>query len=433
MKKIYIILMILGAFFAACNPNKDIYESLDSKDVPYNESFDITLTDADYATLKTLIRKYAENEEDSTFGNEVGTYLSFSNKRLASKWIPYFLAQSFIALDSNSKINVTYNYAVSEYSSLTAYTITTTDFILMMLYDKEFTSVNTPAEFLPTFFEDKYGATQDSIIYVTAKYKNTDDTYVDSVMLYTRDAESWHYIENQYRLLAADYNSMGTPGANDYFTSSDPAKNYLPTFLKLKFPYSKAGDEKLIQYSYFTDYTQKLYEAYYFDGSEWTSSKPKTDQFIHTGTAWAFDPTVYYTMVKADYQIMVDYVANTPAIVAYLDPVYFANTEWYWGASAYYGNIDLRATKHRTYDPEGIYAVLSDEQLFELEMERLKEAAVIVAEAKFPNQQPLSNGIQVYYFINMKTYQPGYYYYDFKVKCVDVGQFEFEEGPIPTK
>lgn len=437
MKNISIIIIIsLVAFFSACNPNKDIYQTIDDNKVPYNETFEMTLSDADYATIKKLALLKAENKQDSTMANDIATYLSFSETRDVSRYMPDFLASSFLALDSSSAVTVKYNYAVNEYDSLVSYTLTDDDYVAMggtVAIDSAFSAADTPANNLPAFIENLSNV-QGYVFLAVARFKDTDGSVRDTVLCYTRSETAWSYISNQYNLYDADYADMGAPSYHNNFSSSEPATKYVPTLLGMKFPYAASGTQKLVSYDYYTgSATIKVIDVYLFDGVNWKNSTVKSDQFIHNGTEWLFDPTVYYVMTKPDYQLIVDYVTNTPALSIYLDPQYPANTEWYYCASAHYGNFDIRVNSRRNNDPEGIYSEMSDEEINELSFKRMGEAAVIMANAKFTDAQPISNGVQVYYIINMKTYQPGYYFYDVKIKCIAPGQFEYFEGPTEVK
>lgn len=437
MKNISIIIIIsLLAFFSACNPNKDIYQTIDDNKVPYNETFEMTLTDADYATIKKLALVKAENKQDSTLANEIATYLSFSKTRDVSIYMPDFLSASFLALDSSSAVTVSYNYSVNEYDSLVSYTLTDDDYVAMggtVANDSAFSAAGLPSAFLPAFIEST-SSVQGYVFLVKARFKDANDIIGDTVLCYTRSETAWAYISNQYNLTDSDYDNMGAPSSYNNFSSSEPATKYIPTFLSLKYPYAANGTEKLVSYNYYTgSATVKAVDVYKFDGVNWKNSTVKSDQFIHNGTQWLFDPTVYYVMTKPDYQLIVDYVANTPALSIYLDSNHPENTEWYYCSNAYFGNFDIRLNSRKNNDPEGIYAEMTDDEINELSFKRMGEAAVIMANAKFTDAQPVSNGVQVYYIINMKTYQPGNYYYDVKIKCIATGQFEYVEGPTEVK
>lgn len=60
-----------------------------------------------------------------------------------------------------------------------------------------------------------------------------------------------------------------------------------------------------------------------------------------------FDNTDGITMLKSDYQVIVDYVKNDQ-VLSKLDPSTFKDSEYYFGASAYYSNFDIRNEKHHS-------------------------------------------------------------------------------------
>ncbi len=63
-----------------------------------------------------------------------------------------------------------------------------------------------------------------------------------------------------------------------------------------------------------------------------------------------YDPAKGLTMLKSDYQIIVDYVKNHPEL-SKLDESAYNDSEYYFGASAYYSNFDIRSGKyHSTFN-----------------------------------------------------------------------------------
>ena len=65
---------------------------------------------------------------------------------------------------------------------------------------------------------------------------------------------------------------------------------------------------------------------------------PENDKLFSAGK-------YYVTMTTSDYQIIVDYVKNRSELAA-LDPSTYDDSEYYFGASAYYSNFDIRDGKH---------------------------------------------------------------------------------------
>jgi hypothetical protein len=433
MKKYIIYTFIIGILLAGCNPNKDIYENIKNNTPDYHTDFSITLSDADYATISDLAVDAAETDEEIAKAESIAENLYFSVRVPASNYIGAFLDQEYIAPDSTSSCKVTFNYSVNEYDSLSLFTLTADDYTAIggvVADSAAFTYNELPSEYLPDYLAT-LDQTGNYICYVTCSYWANDTTLIDTAMAYEYINDEWAVNPDVYTITDQDYESMGSPGTYHNFSSSALPENYLPIFLNLKFPYESVGSKMFIVYKYYASgKTNILMDGWYYKGStQWVNSLPKTEQFIHNGTQWLFDPTVHHTMVKADYQIIVEYVAAHPDLNVYMDPVY-NNTEYYYGASYFYENFDMRLYKRRDNDPFGLLTGLTDDEVRVVITERLKEGIGIFLELRFPDAQPVSNGIQVYYEVYYATYEPGDYFYKMKFKCTDVGQFEYVEGPI---
>jgi hypothetical protein len=432
MKRNILYLIILGVYFSACNPNKDLYENIKSHTPPYHTTFGITLADGDYKTISDLALDVTETPEEIANAQSIANRLMFSVNVPASDYIGAFLDQEYIAPDSTSTVKVTYNYSVNAFDSLSLYTLSEADYTAIggVVADSgAFTYNELPGEYLPNFL-NALDQTDNYIFYITCHYWKDDATMIDTSLAYQYVNTGWVLNENVYTITDADYESMGYPGTYHNFSSSQSPDRYLPIFLSLKFPYAVEETTMFIVYKYYASgKTSVLMDGYYYTGTDWVNKLPKSDQFIHNGTQWLFDPTVHYTMTETDYQILVDYIAQHPDLNSYLDQEYF-DVEYYYGASYYYGNFDMRLTTRRNNDPLGYLTGLSDEEVRVVLTDRLKEGLGIFLGLRFPEAQPVSNGIQVYYEVSYATYEPGDYFYKMRFKCTDVGTFEYDEGPI---
>jgi hypothetical protein len=240
----------------------------------------------------------------------------------------------------------------------------------------------------------------------------------------------WKTVDGVYVLTEDDYMEMGV-GQYNSFSDKETLYHALPIFLKHKFPYASNEDIRIVAYNFYANSQTNLhYTAYEYLTNNWVKDTPVADQFVHNGTQWMFDPTVKHTMVKEDYDILVQYVKNNedPAIAAYLDANY-GNTEYYFGASAYYDNFDLRLYKRKDNDPAGFLAGMSDDEIVAELFNRIKDGIGIMCEIKYPDAVPTSNGLQVYYEIYFATYEPGDYFYKIRYKVTNIGEFEYESGP----
>lgn len=86
---------------------------------------------------------------------------------------------------------------------------------------------------------------------------------------------------------------------------------------------------------------------------------------------------------------------------------WYGDSEYYFGASDYKDNFDIRITKRRSTDPD-TYSNLSDEEALALIWERVKEGIIIFLSNKYPNAVPTVEGIDVHYFITFWTFEDGY-------------------------
>ena len=425
MKKISFFAILITLFFAACNPNKELYQQLDAAREPYHEAISYTLTNNDYTTIKNLALEQAQTAEDSTKAKEIDTYKSFAKDRPAQDYVPLFLENTFLALDSGSAATIYYNY---DYSASFKYgeNIFTLNDTLTYNYDFS-VFADTIAATYPNAQEGDMVILQFLDTAESAIYRG----YV--LFVYEKDENNvlgWNWHSDAYTIRSADYEAMGAPGRYHNFSSDNPPEQYIPTLLSLKFPYSHDGDSKEVIYRYYTGGGTILkYAKYFLYNGLWNPVELKSDQFIHNGVQWLFDPTIRFTMSCSDYQIIVDWVKNNDTLSNYMDPQY-NNTEYYFGASSHYCNFDMRVNKRRANDPNGYLTNLDDDQAKEELFRRLQLAIEILLETKYPDAQPLVNGVQLYVEVTFQTYEPGRYNYMMKFKCVDVGKFEYVEGSL---
>ena len=224
---------------------------------------------------------------------------------------------------------------------------------------------------------------------------------------------------SKFVLTADDYNLMGQgtnqPGQYDNMSNIMPVLKYLDTFLKLKCPYAVAGDVKMVTYLFYDSNkaTKKQYRVLTFNGTSWSAI---AEQYNYIGTEWMYDPTVKMTMLKSDYQIMVDYVLATPEIAVFAHP-YYKNEEYYWGFASRYSNVSFRLSYRNPYftgayvqpatiDPE-LYALTTTEEKVALMWSRLKGGMEKFAQLRYPDAVPQVSGIDVYYKLTTLVYYVG--------------------------
>lgn len=235
--------------------------------------------------------------------------------------------------------------------------------------------------------------------------------------VYTKNGNSWEMATNIHTLSVADYQEMGF--SKDYI-STDDAQTYLPMYLAQKFPYALDGDVKNVAFRTSNSDMASVIQFTKTDG-EWTSNdflSTNTDQFFNDGTKWFYDPTVHFTPVSADYQLLVDWVYQN------LKREYgssYGNDEFYYGASAYYSNWDLRLSKRTQYNIPGFETGTEAEQIA-LTWQRLEEGAAKLLLLKFPNAISEVSGFPVYYWIYLPVYKNDL------TKFTYVGIFQLQSG-----
>lgn len=240
-----------------------------------------------------------------------------------------------------------------------------------------------------------------------------------------------------YSVQIADYTEMGEsgPGKNDYFSSSILPANYLPQFLSMHFPYAQIGDQRVLVYQY-GNISSNTADLYTLDSMRvWKPLSALTvsnEQYLNIGTGWIFDPTITFNLLKSDYQVAVDWVIENKG-EQWLDYRYVAkrNSEMWFGASAYYGNLDFTLSLRRSEncDPEGTLAGLSDDEAINLFHTRVKDEALpAILKARYPDAPATTSGVTQYYQVIYLVY-PERANYMVRYEGLGNGEFKYIEGP----
>lgn len=455
MKKLYLLIIFAALLITACDPNKDIYNDLNKLETPYNDVLTYTMTSTDYSTFSSLALKTATNKWDSTLAKEIKTYTSFGPYRNIvnySSAAHQFLAAKFAALNKGSVVYIKSNYSTSYNlkapeanatlpiaNGVELYTLTEADYIAAG-FDSAFVSATEMTKLTDYIKSTIFpAAVKDQFLVVN--YKTSLTKSVDGYFLF--NGTTWSLdVNKSYVLVVDDYNAMGSnygqPGYNDNFSSSIIPQNYLPAFLKIKYPYAQTNDTKILIYKYYSSGIQTHIATYSYDGTLWKERSTRLDQYIHNGTGWFYDPTIRYTMVAADYQIICNYVKNDPAKCTYFNKKY-GNEEYWYGANAYYSEFDFKvADRTGTYtyngfvyqkDSLGTFTGKTIEENTVTFNTRLKEGLIVFLETQYPTLQPLtSTGLQAYIEIKYNVYI-GYNpkpEFAAKFKVIDVGKFEID-------
>ena len=256
---------------------------------------------------------------------------------------------------------------------------------------------------------------------------------------YAFDGNNWKANTSINLLQAADYTAMGMK----YFNLEKPDE-YLPTYLKVNFPYAKAGDTKLVAYKYYaSSKTSLVCDQYTFNGSLWQKTNGVTEesaQFVRTNGKWMYDPNVEITLPGGKgveistkyYQACVDWVyehIDKPLGSTGLKDGNFyiskyGNNEYYCGTSAYQGNVDLRPAKAKEQYPAG-YEGMTDEQIETLMMDRFCKEVLPGALATLHADAAPVAGLEVVYTINFAVYNNATTNHTVRYKVTAPGTFEF--------
>lgn len=265
---------------------------------------------------------------------------------------------------------------------------------------------------------------------------------VEKNAVYRYDGSRWVVPENFVILNPADYTAMGLNG------SLSQPDAYLPTFLKLKYPYAKADDVKYVLY-YNSGYACAEYN---FNGSEWirfNGVETETSQFVRAGGKWMFDPNVTINLPYGKGQ-----TASAPFYQACVDWVYenkcvplgdtsiksgkfwvtsYGNNDYYCGTSSYQNNVDLRAASARAQYSAGWEGYTDEEIVATMEERCDREVFPAVLSQFYPDAKPI-DGLQVVYTINLYAYAltPAGNYRTLpcvaKYEVTGVGQFTYLES-----
>lgn len=179
----------------------------------------------------------------------------------------------------------------------------------------------------------------------------------------------------------ADYTAMGLTYGN---FSGTQAQEYLPIFLKNKYPYAQADDEKYVVYKYFASGTTTYAcTQFTFDGSKWEDSisregiRTVTNQFVRRDGEWKLDPSIELTLPAGRnqplstwfFQACVDWTRdNVPDGASFITS--YGNNDYYTGVSAYQGNIDLRPGSAR--NQSSTYDNMTDDEIVALMKSRFE-------------------------------------------------------------
>ncbi len=436
MRNIALISLLPVLFlFSGCEPNSDLYNDLDAMQQPFSRDIEYTVSTSDYNTV----------------GGMVAEYQAFTPDEPAMVHVPAILSRRFVALNLNSSAMVSFNSLMEEphwHQAGFGYELSGEDYAQLGVADA-FTPNNPPESNLPFFlirkFPDALEARLEKLIY---NFREGGETYTN-IDTYRFDGSEWELFERRedipfvgYELSTEDYEAFGGDIARfRNFSEASPADKYLSPWLRARYPLAIEGEEKVVKFREFSGgITSDVIAHFTFDGISWhrtSTIETRAEQYVFGELGWAFDPTTRFIMSQSDYMHL-----------AVIDPIphpVFADFGYYYGASAFFNNFDMRLIARRVQrDDDGNYFDPALGQIYDTEgpdatvdemFRRIVEEGLIeVLRNRYPDAVPQAGGIDVHYIVGFETFNDNFSrsYLEAEYRCIASGdppQFELIEGP----
>lgn len=407
LRKLWTLVVLMALVFTACDPNKELYDTLDAMKKPYSEQLAYTLVGADY----------------DRFRGDIEDYKAFSDSFPPADFIPDVLAVRFPTLLDGSTAQVTYNYLLLHpawWDAGFGYQLQDHEYEGMAA-NQTFTPSNLARHNLPSsYLRFEYpNASEGDMVSIVYNFTIDGETflYLDT---YIFTNGTWQWVETiedipyvGYELQPEDYAHWPETAQFNNFSEENPPEKYLPILLRNSInPMAVAGTEQVVKYRYYDgSQNQTLIDKYHYNGEQWNLVpviEQRTDQYIRGDVAWAFDPTVRFELSRDDYLFISEEFDPIPHET-------FADFGYYYGASAYYSNFDIRLIGRRLNkdddgnyrDPElgAIYESEGSEAAMEEILRRINEEAIVkLLQHKFPDATPQVEGIDVHFFVSYETF-----------------------------
>lgn len=313
-KNILYLAAFISLIFAACNPLKDEINNL--KPVANDRTLTLTLANTDYALLPT--------------GNYAKTGFYFATTADANSFISVILNAKYPQFGNGTKANVIYNSLPAQIKPADSvfanvqYTVTTSDYTdaASAVGNGSFKTYSVAQA--AAFLEWKYPkATTPVNKLVLLSYQFFQSNVTTSAGIPVTEAfllfsTGWQKI---YLVSPAQYATLGR-GVNNGFVSAEATNlsSYFNTLLKADpgIVSPKAGDVRYVSYKYYqsSSVIYQRVQMVIFDGINWvTKSVPMGPlAFLKKGGTWIPDPTIYYTLLKAEYAVLKSIPADNTII-----------------------------------------------------------------------------------------------------------------------
>ena len=264
--------------------------------------------------------------------------------------------------------------------------------------------------------------------------------------IYQLKGGSWLPYNKATVLSADDYKAMGIKE----FNSKVAPEKYVPKFLAQTYPY--ANEEEIVAVLY--KYDGAFSSAEYVMGADKWGAMPyfevETSQFVFMNSEWKYNPSTLVVLPvernnavsSSFYQAITDWVwenidkkelgltdADIKAGKGYMTS--YGNNEYYFGASAYQNNMDLRAGQFTNQYPAG-YEGLSNDEIIKKVMDRYPLAFKAGLEAIYPEVDTIE-GIEIIYTVDFGVYDGANRGFTIKFEVVGKGQFEYVKDSLKEK
>lgn len=350
MKKIYFIVnLALIAIFTACQDyNATNFPGYDQAANPtnlFNNSYD--LTTSDYTSIANVIKKPIEDKitiQNNLVTNKQNELKNAKTTADSTRIKTELAALKIVVNDSITKLKKDSLYT-------TATSISTNKYFADSLQFRKSIPLLLATKFL-------FGDEKSSVLIGFNFVIPYDTTKILST--------------NKYTLATADFDTISSGiglAKNAYlkfFSTTSSPDFYIPLFLKrVKFPYAKAGDIKLIRYLYSSATTTKA-DIYIYDGTNWNrynTTQPFKAKFVFKSKKWEFINTDILTGLTSGigdftainvvgdqvwawnsykYMLMTGYVSGS----------YYTNEDWLVSPAM---NLTYRNTPFLTFTHVGRY------------------------------------------------------------------------------
>lgn len=412
---------------------KGTYDSFNSASSVGDEGYDWTVTVSDNGVSIANVDKAKTIHYDtkySSYGSYADSKLGIiASNSLLSSTVPdgYFMNDVTLPAAASYVWTMTEKYGVkaSAYINKTNYESeswfvtaeidlsSATSPYVSVDWAANYFSGNDVSDYLGIYVSTDYEEGADFTTDGNKSLKAATDNSETKLALYSYDGTSWSEPSDILVVNPSDYTAMGLSASN--FSSSNKPATYLAQFFGVKLPYAQEGDKAAAVYYYNSDIEAAEYT---YSNNAWAASATyttTTGQFVRS-SSWMYDPCVTINLpydrsdatAKAFYQAVTDWVWENIDVKlnkcenkgeGYVTS--YGNNEYYTGSSAYYNNVDWRASK--ASDQSSAYDGMTDEQIFEQLQQNLITTYAAVLGVLYPNAD-LVDGVDVIYTINFVAY-----------------------------